>query len=72
MITEAMKVKAVQAREDGYIAITIGGGNLTLEKLILFLGDIFPNHTLAQLAITEAKNGEIVVSAQLGVSTKGN
>jgi hypothetical protein len=72
MLTEEMKKKGEQSRRDGYIAFSTSGKPLTLDKLILFVQDIFPNHGLHQLAINYADNDQFVVVAQLGISTTPN
>lgn len=72
MISQELKDKADQARREGFIVLGVHEGPLRLGLIVQLVQDIFPNHTLDQLAITEAEDGEFVVAAQNGIETKSN
>ena len=72
MVSRELQEKADQARRDGYMIFDLEGGPMPLGNLIQIVQDIFPNHTLDQLAITQADEDKFVVAAELGIETKTN
>lgn len=69
MITD-LNDKVEQSRKDGYIVIRLEGKPFRLNTLIEFAKEVFPNHPLEHLAITEADEGEFVIAAELVIGTK--
>ena len=67
-----LSAMVAQSRSDGYVELNLGGGPLRLNTLLEFVQDIFPNHTLAQLAITEAEENIVVIAAEIGTSKRAN
>lgn len=72
MVTDEIKARAEQARKDGYIVLSVEGGPMRLGGLLSFVQDIFPNHTLDQLAITQAEEDKFVIAAETSIVTKTN
>jgi hypothetical protein len=72
MVSDKLKEKAEQARRDGYVVFGVHEGPMLLGPLLELVKDLFPNHTLDQLAVIEADDGEFVIGAQLGIQTKSN
>lgn len=56
-------------RRDGGSIFSVQDRPLKLSALIEFVQAVFPTHTLDQLAITEADEGQFVVSAAEGTRT---
>lgn len=50
----------------------ISEGPLSLHKIVTMAQDIFANHTLHQLYISEADDGQFVVEADPDVGTKAS
>jgi hypothetical protein len=72
MVTDEMKAKAEQARQDGYVVLSVEEGPMRLGKILSFVKDIFPNHTLDQLATTQADEDQFVIAAETCVVTRAN
>ncbi len=72
MQTHELKDKAEQARRDGFVIVDLEGSPFRLDQLLTFVKSIFPTHTLHQLAITQAEEGQFVIAAELGTETKSN
>lgn len=72
MVSQESKEKAGQARRDGYLVLDVSETPMRLGALLEFVQEIFPNHTLDQLAITQADEDQFVIAAQLGIETKSN
>lgn len=72
MVTDEMKAKAAQARQDGYIVLDVTETPLRLSVLLSFVKDIFPNHDLDALAITQADEDQLVVAAETHIVTTAN
>ena len=72
MVPQELKDKAEQARRDGFVVVDLEGGPFRLDHLLTFMQSVFPSHTLHQLAITQADEGQVVVAAELGIETKSN
>jgi hypothetical protein len=62
-----LDAKAELSRRDGFVAVNISDGPFRLDHLLKFVQMIFPAHQPHQLAITEAEDGELVVTAQPGI-----
>lgn len=73
MISQHLKEKAEQARRDGYVVFNVSAESpMRLDHIIQLVQDLFPNHKLDQLAITQADEDQFVVAAELGIGTKTN
>lgn len=74
MISDEMKKDIEQARRDGYMVFSVAGGPILLDHLVKMAQDIFPNHSLDKLAITEIDGDDdaFVLAAMFGVETKSN
>jgi hypothetical protein len=72
MVTDEMKARAEQARRDGHIVFDVEGGPVRLGGLLSLVQDIFPNHTLDQLAITQAEEDKFVIAAETHIRTMAN
>ena len=72
MLSEEVKKMVEQTRRDGYVGIDVSDRPITLDKLIQFVQDMFPNHGLHQLAINHAEDDKFVVAALLCVGTQPN
>lgn len=72
MVNDDQTTKASEARRDGYVVLDVTGGPIRLSSLLTFAQDLFPNHTLEQLAITEADDDEFVIAAETAVTTRAS
>lgn len=74
MASDEMKARVEQNRRDGYAVFSVEKGPVRLAHLITMVQDIFPNHSLEQLAITEVDSDDdtFVVAAELSVTTRSN
>lgn len=59
MIDNELSKKADEARRDGYTVLSVAEGPVELSTLIKFAESLFPNHTLDQLAITQAEEDQL-------------
>lgn len=71
---EELREKTEQSRRDGYMVFSVAEGPIPLGCLVRMVQDIFPNHSLDQIAITEIDGDDeaFVVAAKLGIETKSN
>ncbi len=67
-----LKEMAAQSRRDGYMAIDLSSGTMTLERLVAFVQDIFPQHELAQITLSIEDEVFLGVTAEPAVPTGPN